>query len=134
PGLGVVERHVGDQVADHREGTQRGDRDGLALGERRHAGHAAQPRLAVDLHRARAALAGLAVPAHREIGCLGGLEPVDDVEDDLALVDLDLEVLQLAAGLVTAPDPEMAYRAHHSPSFVGWYPASSSSVTYFFSS
>src|SRR5215831_14133658 len=29
PRLGEVERHVGDEVPDHREGAQRGDRDGL---------------------------------------------------------------------------------------------------------
>src|SRR5256885_7612529 len=132
--LGVVEGHVGHQVADHREGTQWGDRDGLVLLVHRHAGHATEAGLAVDLHRAGAALAGLAVPPHREVRRLGGLEPVDDVEDDLALVHLDLEVLQLAAGGVAAPDPEIAYRAHHSPSLAGWYDASSSSVMYFFSS
>ena len=88
-GLLVVERHVGDQVPDHREGPHRRDGDRLVLGERRHPGHAQQPRPAVDLGAARAALAGLAVPAHREVAGLGGLQPVDDVEDDLALVDLD---------------------------------------------
>ena len=107
----VVERHVGDQVADHREGAQRRDRDGLVLGERGHPGHAQQPRPAVDLRAARAALAGLAVPAHREVRRLGGLQPVDDVEDDLALVDLDRVVLQLAAVGVAAPHPEAARRS-----------------------
>ena len=33
-GLLVVERHVGHQVADHREGAQRGDGDRLGLGRR----------------------------------------------------------------------------------------------------
>ena len=72
-------------------------RDRLVLGEGAHPGHAQQPRPAVDLGAARAALAGLAVPAHREVRGLGRLEPVDDVEDDLALVDLDGVVLQGAA-------------------------------------
>src|SRR5204863_1498989 len=134
PGLRGVEGHFGDHIADGRERSQRGHRDGLVLLEHGHARHAAEPGLAVDLHRARAALAGLAVPAHGEVGCLGGLEPVDDVEDDLAVVHLDLEVLQLAAGLVTAPDPEVAHRAHHSLSLAGWYDTSSSSVMYFFNS
>ena len=61
---------------------------GLVLGERGHPGHAHQPRPAVDLRAARPALAGLAVPADGEVAGLGGLEPVDDVEDDLALVHL----------------------------------------------
>ena len=65
---------------------------------------------AVDLRRARAALARLAVPADGEVGRLGGLQPVDDVEDDLALVDLDREVLQLAAVDVAPPDPELRCR------------------------
>ena len=45
--------------------------------------------LAVDLGAAGPALAGLAVPAHGQVTGLGGLQPVDDVEDDLTLVDLD---------------------------------------------
>ena len=85
----VVERDVGDEVADHRERAQRGDRDGLVGGERAHPGHAHQPRPAVDLGAARPALAGLAVPPDGEVGGLRRLQAVDDVEDDLALVDLD---------------------------------------------
>ena len=111
PGLLVVEGDVGDQVADHRERPQRRDGDHLVLGEGRHPGHAQQPRPAVDLGAARAALAGLAVPAHRQVAGLGGLQPVDDVEDDLALVDLDGVVLQLAAVGVAAPHPEPARRS-----------------------
>ena len=38
----VVERHVGDQVADERERSQRRHRDGLALGKISHPGHAHQ--------------------------------------------------------------------------------------------
>src|SRR5262249_42736047 len=117
------------------------DRDRLGLLERRHAGHAAQPRLAVDLHRTGAALAGLAVPPHGEVGGLGRLETVDHIQDYLAVVDLDLVVLELAAGVVAAPDPEMALLAHYSPSLPAGRSvpgtsifASSSSVRYFASS
>ena len=72
-GLLVVERDVGHQVADHREGAHRGDGDGLVGSnvDMRSCTH--QPRTAVDLRRARAALAGLAVPPHREVGRLLGL-------------------------------------------------------------
>src|SRR6185295_17800763 len=88
---------------------------------------------------AGAALAGLAVPAAGEVGRLGGLQPVDDVEHDLTLVDLDVEVLDLAAGRVAAPDAEVALGAHY---FASVLPApgsasnssSSVSVRYFDSS
>src|SRR6478736_1077630 len=111
-GLRVVEGHVGHEVADDREGTHRRHGDRLGLGERRHPGHAQQPRHAVDLGAARTALAGLAVPTHREVTRLGGLDAVDDVEHDLALVDLDGVVDELAAVGVAAPDPEPRVVAH----------------------
>src|SRR5690606_3459061 len=134
----VVEGHVGDQVADDREGPQRGDGDRLRLLERRHPRHARQPGQAVDLHRAGAALARLAVPAAGQIGGLGGLDPVDDVEDHLTLVHLDLEVLQVAAGLVAPPDPEVTLRTHQFSPFMlataASYSANSSSVMYLASS
>src|SRR6266702_5664719 len=86
---------------------QRGHGDRLGLDERGHPGHAHQPWPAVDLGAARAALAGLAVPPDGEVAGLCGLQPVDDVEDDLALVDLDGVVAQLTALGVPAPDPEV---------------------------
>src|SRR6478672_1675368 len=49
PGLLVVERDVGDQVADHREGPHGGHGDRLARVEVREAGHAQQSWSAVDL-------------------------------------------------------------------------------------
>src|SRR6478735_3627024 len=137
-GLRVVERHVGDEVADHREGAERRDRDRLGLAEGRHAGHAQQPWHAVDLGAARTALAGLAVPAHCEVARLGGLEAVDDVEHDLALVDLDGVVDELAAARVAAPDPEPRVVAHDSLPSMGvagaGTAASSSGVRYLASS
>ncbi len=119
PRLLVVEGHVGDQVAHHGgECPQRGgDRDDLVLAERRHPGHAHQSRPAVDLGRTRTALAGLAVPPHREVTGLGGLQAVDDVEHDLALVDLDRVVLQVAAVFVAAPDPQFRVVGSHSQPF-----------------
>ena len=60
-------------------------RDGLALLEGVHPGHAHEARLAVDLRAARAALARLAVPAASEIVGLGGLDPVNEVEHHHAL-------------------------------------------------
>src|SRR5690606_9641584 len=81
-----------------------------------HPGHAQQPRHPVDLRGARAALAGLAVPPDGEVGGLGRLQPVDDVEDDLALVHLDGVVDELPVAVVAAPDPELGLVAHRSPS------------------
>src|SRR5689334_16588535 len=111
-GLLVVERDVRDQVPDHREGAHRGDGDGLVLLEVREPAHAHQPRLAVDLGAARAALAGLAVPTHGEVAGLGALHAVDRVQDHLALGDLDRVVLDLTAGLVAAPDPQLQGVGH----------------------
>src|SRR5690606_28156463 len=70
-------------------------------------------RPAVDLRAARAALAGLAVPADGEVAGLGRLDAVDRIEDDLALLDLDGEVLQPAALGVAAPDLERLFVSHH---------------------
>jgi hypothetical protein len=111
-GLLVVVRHVADQIADHRERTHRRDRQRLGrlvVGQPR---HAHQPRPTVDLGRAGAALAGLAVPADREIAGLRGLQLVDGVEDDLALLDRDGEVLQLPTVGVAAPHPHRQVVAH----------------------
>ena len=132
PGLLVVERHVGHQVLDDREGAQRRHRDDLVLGEGAHARHAHQPRPPVDLGAARPALAGLAVPPHREVRGLRRLQAVDDVEHDLAFVDLDGEVLEVAVGAVTAPHLETCVVAHQA--FPSGRIASSSSVMYLLSS
>ena len=135
PRLGVVERDVGDQVPDDREGAHRRDRQRLFRREGRHPGHAGQPGPPVDLHRARPALARLAVPPDGQVIGLGGLQPVQHVEDDLALVDLDLVVGELAGPRVPAPDPQRHLVAHQCfSSAAPGRPASSSSVMYFFSS
>src|SRR5690606_33359615 len=83
-------------------------------------------RLTVDLHRAGAALAGLAVPPAGQIRRLGGLQPVDDVEDDLAVVHLHLVVPQLTVLGVTAPDLE-APQHYDSSSAVKYFASSSRS-------
>src|SRR5581483_7855230 len=121
----VVVRHVRDEVADDGECPKWSDRHGLVLLEGGHPRHARQARHAVHLHRARAALAGLAVPPAREVGLLCGLQAVDDVEDDLALVDLHLVVADLSARGVAAPNTELT-NAHDA--------GNSSSVMYLASS
>src|SRR4051794_15897661 len=57
---------------------------------------------------------------------------MDDVEHHLALVDLDGEVLEVAAVIVTAPHPQLCLIAHQLL-LAGWL-ASSSGVKYFSSS
>src|SRR5215467_11138127 len=120
--LGVVERHVRDQVPDHREGAHRGERDGLARLEGGHPRHAREARPPVDLHRAGPALAGLAVPADRQVAGLGRLEAVQDVQHNLALVDLDLVVGELPLPGVAPPDPQRYLRAHLIASLAGARP------------
>jgi hypothetical protein len=93
PGLLVVEGNVGDQVSDHRERSHRSDGDRLGFGEGRHPGHAQQSRAPVHLGAAGATLSRLAIPPHGQIRSLGRLQPVDYVQYDLTLVDLDREVL-----------------------------------------
>src|SRR5215218_4307698 len=107
-----VERHVGDQVADDREGPQGGDGDRLAPLEDVEAGHAQQPGPAVDLGRAGAALAGLAVPADGQVAGLGRLDAVDGVQHDLAVLTGHGVVAQLAAGRVAAPQAEVDVVGH----------------------
>src|SRR5215217_297004 len=112
-----VEGHVGDQVADDREGAQGGDGDRLVPLEDVQAGHAEQAGAAVDLGRAGAALAGLAVPAHGQVAGLGGLDAVDGVQHHLAVLAGHGVVAQLAAGLVAAPQPEVDVVAGHELDF-----------------
>ena len=69
---------------------------GSPSGEVRHARHAHQPRLAVDLRAARSASPRLAVPAHGERRLLLGLDVVNGVEHDHPGVGLDLVGLELA--------------------------------------
>src|SRR6202012_74744 len=88
--------------------------------EDRHPRHAGQPRPAVDLHRARAALAGLAVPADGQVARLGRLQPVQDVQHDLALIHLDLVVGQVARARVAPPDLEVCLVTHVSASPLAW--------------
>src|SRR5438552_2846078 len=92
-GLVVVEGHVGDEIADQREGPDRRHRDRVARPEQVHPRHAHEPWLAVDLGAARAALAGLAVPATGKVVGLSRLDPVDHVEDDHALLVRDARCL-----------------------------------------
>src|SRR6202046_2385195 len=72
----VVERDVGDEVANDREGLHRRHRDGFPGRQRVHARHAHEAGQAVDFGRARPALAGLAVPAAGQVRRVGRLNAV----------------------------------------------------------
>src|SRR6516165_5305749 len=122
-GLLVVVGHVGDEVADQREGPDRRDRDRVARLEQVHPGHAHQARLAVDLGAARAALAGLAVPAARQIVGLGRLDLVDHVQHDHAFLGLDRVMLEAAARGIPAEHPHRELRHRY---FLSWKSALSS--------
>src|SRR5579872_4207874 len=62
-----IPRHVGDQVADVREGPHGLDRDRFRQVELVEPGHAHQARIAVHFRRAGSTLARLAVPADRQV-------------------------------------------------------------------
>src|SRR5437773_7576949 len=104
-GLLVVVGHVGDEVANEREGPDRRDRDRVAGLEQVHPGHTHETGLAVHLGAARSAFAGLAVPPAREIVGLSRLDLVDHVQHDHAFLGLDLVVLEAPARRITAEHP-----------------------------
>src|SRR5881396_3019727 len=121
-GLLEIERDVGDEVADQGERADRRHRDGLALGEEFHAGHAHEPRPPVDLGAARAAFARLAVPADGEVRRLGRLDAVDHVQHHHPFLGLHAIVPELAARRVAAENAHREGRHH----FRSWKSALSS--------
>src|ERR1700683_3037249 len=66
-----------------------------------HPRHAHEARLSIYLGRARSAFAGLAVPAHGHVIGLGGLDAVNNVQHNHAILDLGL-VIDEPAGLTLA--------------------------------
>src|SRR5450432_1217949 len=108
----VVERDVGDEVAQHREGAHRRDRDRLGRFEDRQPGHAQQSRPSVDFSAARPTFASLAIPTDGEVAGLRGLQPMNRVEDNLALLDPDRVVDKVATGFVAPPYPHLEVVAH----------------------
>src|SRR5262249_31783285 len=114
------------EVPDDRERFERLDLDRLPFREVPEARHAGELRLAVDLHAARATLAGLAVPTAGEIARVLLLDPVDQIADHHARVDLDRALLEPAAGAVSTPGPQRARARHHPSPPLRWSPSRSS--------
>src|SRR5262249_14129570 len=75
-------------------------------------------RPSVDLHRAGPALAGFAVPPDGQVVRLRCLQPVQDVQHDLALVHLDGVWRQLALAAVPAPHAQRCLVSHQCVSSV----------------
>ena len=98
----VIERHVGDEVADDGKCLDRLNGDDFAGLKRVHPRHAHQLRMAVDLRRATAALARFAVPAAGEIRRLFGLDLVHDIEHHHAFLNLHRVIHELATVGVAA--------------------------------
>src|SRR3990170_6214852 len=109
-----VEGDVRHEVLDEGERLDGSDADRLSRLEGVHAGHAHEAGLAVDLGAAGTALASLTVPADSEVVRLRGLDAVDDVEDDLALLHVDDVIDEGAAGGVAAEHAHR-YGAHPHP-------------------
>jgi hypothetical protein len=78
----IVYRHVGNQVADYREGFHRLQRDWLSFRHIAHARHTHELGQSVDLGRAGSAFSGFAVPTDGEIRSLLRLDLVDGIQHD----------------------------------------------------
>src|SRR5918994_4593996 len=119
----VVPGDVGDEIADGRKGAHRLDGDRFVERQGVQPCHAHEPRLSVDLRRARSALAGLAVPAAGQVWRLGRLDAVDGVEDDHPLRHVGRVVHVAAVGARAAPDPERGLGHHFISSIICFRPA-----------
>src|SRR6266571_4050751 len=106
----VIPGDIRHQILDDREGLHRLDVDGLGGGELVHARHAGELRLPVDLHAAGAALPRLAVPSHRQVVREPCLDPVQDVQDDHAGIDVHAVLDEGTAGRCAAPYSKEALR------------------------
>ncbi len=109
----VIPGDVRHEIAHVRKRTHGFHRHGLVVRQLVQASHAHELGLPIDLCRARAALARLAIPAHREIVCLLRLDLMHGVENDHAFIRLGDVVVQRAAAVRTAPQPEAARPVTH---------------------
>ena len=101
-----IERHVGNQVLDQREGLDGRDGDGLVWLEGVYTSHAHQARLAVDFGAAGATLAGFAVPPHCQVVGLGSLDAMNHVQHHHAFIQRRGVFRVLPARYVAAPQTE----------------------------
>ena len=107
----IIPGDVGDQILDVRERLHRFHGDRLSQVELIQPRHAHQPRLAVDLRRARSALPCLAVPAHGHVVGLRRLDLMHHVQHHHAGFELGGVIDELAAAALAAPDLESGLRS-----------------------
>ena len=103
----VVPAHVGDEVADDREGVQRLDRDRLVRGQMVEPRLAHQPRSPLTSALQEPHFAALQFQRTARSGAWRALDLEDGVEHDHARLGLDVIVGQFAAGGVPPPEPEL---------------------------
>src|SRR6266436_768033 len=116
----VIPGDVRHQILDDREGLHRLHGDDLAGGVLVHARHAGELRLPVDLHAAGPALPRLAVPPHRQVVGESRLDPVQDVQDDHAGIDVHAILDERTARRRAAPDSKGALRHVRPPGPRSW--------------
>ena len=92
----VVLGNIGHEVLNHWEGLHGGYRDRSLVFIIRDTCHTSELRLTVDFSTTGSTLSGLAIPPHSEIRCLLGLDAVDCVENDHALINIDSVAFEMA--------------------------------------
>ena len=92
----VVLGNIGHEVLNYRNSLHRGYRDRPLVFIIRDTCHASELWLTVDFSTTGSTLTGLTIPPHSEIRCLLGLDAVDCVENDHALINIDSVAFKLA--------------------------------------
>jgi hypothetical protein len=82
---------------------------GFPSGMSAHPCHAHQPRVTVNLSRARAAFACLTIPADSQIVCLVRLDLMNRVKHDHSLSDFSVKFLKFAAARIGPPYVERTF-------------------------
>src|SRR6185437_4295804 len=105
--LGEEGIHVGRQILDHRQISQRSDLYPIAASPLLHVRPTSPTRLPIDRHRARPAHPDPTRVAIRQRWIDLLLNPNHDIEDRLALLAGNLKALELAAGGVPSPNRDV---------------------------
>src|SRR5664280_2593969 len=102
----IVERDIGDEVTDQREGPIGSDADRGTLEQLIHPCRAHESGKSVDFCQAGSALAGVAVPPAGKVWCRLGLNTLDDVEYPRSLGGCHDIVNESPVFGVTTPYPD----------------------------